>query len=454
MSRPIIYDLTELFTGSSGKCSHYGIARVVGEIAARLAELDRGVRFTVFSSGHSKFFEVFPQLDEGQRPRVWFDIPSSLRPIRFRYIHPQPTPWHRLSCSTVGELVRLGNRIRWRRAGIRLPEISLDGTEFFSAARPKLMLDMLAKIHGESWDTGVTALLHDVFSFHKSVPDRLSRFDVGFIHDTRFVISHASRLIANSEATRRDLEYFAKQNRLPPLPRLTTVPLAHECDEGSERPEIELPDEPYLLSVGSLIGRKNLECAFDAMLTLHERGRPLPLFVVAGVKREQVVRYLTQPRYDAIRDRVTFCWNPHQRDLSRLYRSAIALVIPSRLEGWGLPAGEAIWNGTPVLSSTADALREVCGDLAYYFNPDCPAELADQIDRLASDSAFRNATQRRLKLARPALRTWNDAARDLLDTLRDPGKKHQAPFARNSPSGCLARNEPDTYLSARSLESM
>ena len=107
--------------------------------------------------------------------------------------------------------------------------------------------------------------------------------------------------------------------------------------------------------------------------------------------------------------------NPNQAELRRLYEGALALAIPSRMEGWGLPLGEALWLGTPGLASTqAEVLREVGRDLALYFDADDPAALAALIDGLQSDAGAYAALKARIREAHGTLRTWKDVAEGIL----------------------------------------
>src|SRR6185295_10074036 len=76
-------------------------------------------------------------------------------------------------------------------------------------------------------------------------------------------------------------------------------------------------------------------------------------------------------------------------ELSRLYGEAIALVMPSREEGFGLPAAEAMAHGTPVITSTAPALVEVTGDAALHVDANDAASLAAAMLRVAQDPWLR-----------------------------------------------------------------
>ena len=77
-------------------------------------------------------------------------------------------------------------------------------------------------------------------------------------------------------------------------------------------------------------------------------------------------------------------------ELVALYRGAIALVMPSAEEGFGLPAAEAMACGTPVITSRAAALVEITGDAALHVDAE-PRALARAMKRLLGDEALRRA---------------------------------------------------------------
>ena len=77
-------------------------------------------------------------------------------------------------------------------------------------------------------------------------------------------------------------------------------------------------------------------------------------------------------------------------ELAALYGGAIALVMPSAEEGFGLPAAEAMACGTPVITSRAAALVEITGDAALHVDAE-PVALARAMRRLRDDDALRDA---------------------------------------------------------------
>lgn len=86
-------------------------------------------------------------------------------------------------------------------------------------------------------------------------------------------------------------------------------------------------------------------------------------------------------------------------ELAALYRGAIALVMPSLEEGFGLPVAEAMAAGTPVIASDIPSLREVTGGHAFHVDPFSVSAIAD---------AMRNVTREHVDAARERARqfTW------------------------------------------------
>ena len=421
-ARPIHYDLSELFVASGVSLKYYGIARTVMEVGYELALLDPDIRFVVWSPGHRKFFRIRPRVGAAS-PTGLIDpgIDSAARPMRVRESYPKRRLLRDGLLAVLRPLVATRNRYALAR---HLPDdakaVDLDGEILLSLARPKLLADMMigAGVHGARPELHV--LVHDMIPLHEAGEEggSLPRFARSFLHDNRTVLGRAHHVLTNSRFTADDLHVFARAGTVPVPPRVTPVPLGHEMRVGGGPVDRALPAPGYLLSVGILLGRKNLDCVLEAMLLLHVAGRDVPRYVIAGAPRKQVKDYVALARYAAIVDRISFVASPSQAALRALYEAALAVVIPSRMEGWGLPLGEALWCGTPGIAADVPALREVGGDLALYHDPDDPQALADHIGRLHEDVAYCEALCARIVAARPGLRTWAQIAEDMLAAVR------------------------------------
>jgi glycosyltransferase involved in cell wall biosynthesis len=113
-------------------------------------------------------------------------------------------------------------------------------------------------------------------------------------------------------------------------------------------------------------------------------------------------------------DRVLLTGFVPDEDLVFLYGRAYALMQPSLLEGFGLPAVEAMACGTPVIASWAGSLPEVIGGAGAFFDPTDVDSIAAAIRELLADPDRRDQLAIRA-LRRSARFTWDAAARGLLD---------------------------------------
>ncbi len=413
---PIYYDLTEaLLSASAKRVQYYGIARVVIETAREAALLDPNMHFVVFSFGKKAFYEIeWTRAPDGG---VEFQIPKDVGQRWFRT--------HFGGAGVLGLFMRLLNasvakrNVRvWEERASGLKKADIRDGVFVSAARPKMIVDMIEVLKRNGSKARVVPLVHDFMPLHNGATKRFRRFDRNFMHDNRYLIRHSDLILTNSVFTLDELNRFAGTGMLPKPGPVTAIPLVHECPQGVEAPEISLPPSPYLLTVGLNLGRKNIEVVLNAMIMMAKAGKSIPHLVLAGAHRKRLKRYVDRSELQPIRDRIVFVNNPNQTDLVRLYENALALVIPSRIEGWGLPAGEALWCGTPALCSTAPVFYEVCGELGLYFDPDDPETLAGQISRLNDDAAYREELRQRIAEAKPHLRTWKTVAVEMLAALQ------------------------------------
>jgi glycosyltransferase involved in cell wall biosynthesis len=118
-----------------------------------------------------------------------------------------------------------------------------------------------------------------------------------------------------------------------------------------------------------------------------------------------------------IAERVRFTGYVADEDLPALLSGALAFVLPSLYEGFGMPVLEAMACGAPVLASNTSSLPEVAGDAALLVDPEDTAALATGLARLAADAELR-AQLRARGLARAAEFTWDRCAEETLAVLR------------------------------------
>ncbi len=155
-------------------------------------------------------------------------------------------------------------------------------------------------------------------------------------------------------------------------------------DRGLFKPGTPPPErEPYILTAGSAKPHKNLPVAIAAVRGMRRRGYRL---VLAGESKG----FIHGPGADWERASagadILHAGVVADAELARLYSGALCLLMPSRYEGFGYPALEAMACGCPVVCSDIPALREVCGDAARYCDPSSPEQFSRALDELASGS--------------------------------------------------------------------
>ncbi len=180
---------------------------------------------------------------------------------------------------------------------------------------------------------------------------------------------------------------------------------------GSDFVPAPVPAPPeHLLFVGGSDPHKNLELVL-ALLASTDAGA-LPPLVVAGTAAGDP--RLAEP---TLRGRVRCVANPDDRALAELYRRALVLLVPSRNEGFGLPALEAMACGCPVLAARAGALPEVCGEAAVLLDPDDPGAWRATVLALVAEPS-RRSTLAEAGRARASTFSWERAVRELTSIYR------------------------------------
>ncbi len=165
----------------------------------------------------------------------------------------------------------------------------------------------------------------------------------------------------------------------------------------------------YLLLVGALCPRKNLEAALGAYLRARARMAALGLAVVGdplpGWSGSPAAREL-----DRAGPGVKLLGYLDRALLPALYRGAAAFLYLSHYEGFGLPVLEALASGAPVIASRRGGIPEAAGEAALLVDPDLPGEIDGALSRVILDGPFREELRERGR-RRAARFTWQAAAR-------------------------------------------
>jgi glycosyltransferase involved in cell wall biosynthesis len=168
-------------------------------------------------------------------------------------------------------------------------------------------------------------------------------------------------------------------------------------------------DAPYVAAFGNPKRYKNTRDVIEAVALLLEQHPSLRLLLIGGDGGD---RELIERR--GLVDRVMVRRTIGDDELVQAMRGAVAFVVPSFVEGFGLPAIEAMAVGTPLVVSNIASLTEVAGGAALTFEPGQPADLAGCLHRLLADAELRGRL-RTQGHARAASFDWHRCARQTLD---------------------------------------
>jgi glycosyltransferase involved in cell wall biosynthesis len=238
-------------------------------------------------------------------------------------------------------------------------------------------------------------------------------------------VRRATRVIAVSEATKRDLvQYF----HISPDAIAVVYPVVD--DDFKPCVDIErlrafralhrLP-ERYILFLGTLEPRKNIIGLLESYARLRRLDSEAPRLVVAGAQGWYFEDIFARVRALALEPYITFAGYISREEQPLWYAASELFVYPSVYEGFGIPVAEALACGVPTITSNVSSLPEAGGTVALQVNPDDPEALAcamqgSLVDETARPRALVEGprwTERfsRLRAASACAQIYQDAAR-------------------------------------------
>lgn len=422
---PVYYDLSDLFDYARFHATVSGIQRVSLSILGRLAQkhpdgevvaVSWDARRRCFMAYEASYFAggyVYDRDALRRRFALSWSVADSARHWLKR-----AGQRRRPAEASIGR--DRGRPVEWRRGDVLYVPGATWGLYGYRAglrdaarqgvAVHQLIHDLIPLLASEHVQAGIP----EIFA---SWLDELSTFVHGFI--------------ANSEATRVDLQAWldVRQRHVP----IQVVHLAHQlgaCERGAgtadsgEAPAsgageavLDAARAPFVLCVGTREPRKNLVSVARAWQRLHVRlGADTPRLVVAGSRgwrNEAFESFVGETR--SLDGRLLLVERATDRELAHLYRTCLFSVFMSFKEGWGLPIGEGLWLGRPVLCSNVSAMPEAGGELADYADPASVDAIEAAALRLIVDGKYRE--ERAGNIAAARLRSWGDVAEDVWTAL-------------------------------------
>jgi len=256
----------------------------------------------------------------------------------------------------------------------------------------------------------VVACVHDL-SYRYFTNAYRWRFRAAYNVIVPSILRRADAVITVSESERRAiLDYFPRV-----APRLVAIqnggaPAAAATAIASS----PKPEAPYVLYVGSLSKRKNIDTIMEVATRLARRFGTR--FVAIGGTAGGLSPFDWQPPAD-VAHLIEFVGQLDDTDrLMDYYRGASCFLFPSFYESSPLPPIEAMACGCPVVASATPALMERCGDAALYCNPSNPDDVEAQVVRVLTDKNLA-ARLRTAGFTQASHYGWDKAAQQTLDVI-------------------------------------
>jgi glycosyltransferase involved in cell wall biosynthesis len=237
-------------------------------------------------------------------------------------------------------------------------------------------------------------------------------------------VRRADFVIADSENTRNDLVVLlgVQPSSIAVVPggvEQRFEPVTDPERLRRARRQLRVGDAPFILAIGVLEPRKNLNRLMDAFLVLKQRAmvsKDLKL-VLAGGKGWLYDDIFEHHAASPVRDDILMPGFVADELLPSIYSAAEVLAFPSLYEGFGLPILEAMACGTPVVASRASCLPEVAEGAALLVDPTNVEGLSAALQLSLVDADLRTQLVEKGK-QRASQYSWRRAAEELLRVYR------------------------------------
>lgn len=269
---------------------------------------------------------------------------------------------------------------------------------------PKGFLPLIARV-----DAPAVATVHDTILQHYAdhYPGTRSRADFGYwLHMSRRSIASADLILTVSDFSRGAILAFAERHKL-------ACPPVHVTYQGTRfehtAPDAENAKRDYVLHLASPLPHKKTRWLLETWEQLQRAGDELPELQLVGAIDTASAAVLARLAHAALRPAM------NAEELARCMAQARALILPSEIEGFGLPAVEAYMLGTPVVFVAATAVAEIIGSgVPGFFEFDRESFHQALADVLAMDTAAIGERRQRLQ----EKYAWENCAAETLKAYR------------------------------------
>lgn len=245
--------------------------------------------------------------------------------------------------------------------------------------------------------------IHDLG--YLSTPEQFTKKD--FYQLTKWTeqsLKKAKQIVAVSQFTKDEIVriYHINPNKINVVYNGVGLPVV------TGEPPIVKP--PYFLYVGTLKPNKNLSFLIRAFAKYHQIDDKTKL-VIAGKKGWLFDDIFATVKKEKITDSVVFTDYITEEQKWSLYKSAVATIIPSLYEGFGIPAIESQKVGTPVIASNIKVFTEILGSSALFIDPSNIDSLVQAMEKIQDKTTRNQLIKKSIPVSSQF--TWINSARSL-----------------------------------------
>ncbi|MFA5769953.1 MAG: glycosyltransferase family 1 protein [Patescibacteria group bacterium] len=236
---------------------------------------------------------------------------------------------------------------------------------------------------------------------------------------TRFSIKKASQIIAVSKTTKKDVvkNYGVDETKVSVVYNGFEKTVEEKTSTVEERSgkTAEVKLKKYILFVGTIQPRKNLEVLIDAFDKFSLTNADFKL-VIVGKKGWLYESIFEKVKSMNLEDKIIFTGHVTDEEIISYYKNAFCLALPSFYEGFGIPMLEAMSYDCPTIVSMTSSLPEVGGEASLYFDPKNSDDLLEKLNAL-----YKNKQLRKELISKGKQRikdfSWEKCGKETLDVL-------------------------------------
>jgi len=219
---------------------------------------------------------------------------------------------------------------------------------------------------------------------------------IGYLVLTKIISMKASAIVTPSIYVKKELINRLKvpENKITVTYEATASSLKDLVLSEEDKKEVLTKfglSQPFVVYTGSLYPHKNVDTLIEAIVG-HNKTKEADLQLALICSRSVFWERTNRKIHDRkLEDTVKMLGFVDDNNISKIYSLALALVHPSKMEGFGLTGLEAMSVGLPVISSDSSCLPEIYGEAALYFNPNSVEDLIEKLEILIKDPDLRRS---------------------------------------------------------------